>query len=282
MNVIENLRDLACSAHMGTSWQPESRGDFFVKEYSGDLQNLLNEIPFEHRDWVTEKYVKLLSAWWYAKSRCISPMIAGPANFPTARAQKLSNWERGHFDAFYEWRNSIARKLERKAARENWTAEGEIHRLENELDILKSNQERMKAANKILFSKKMSEEEQLDELQNLGFHEVPKIAFLNKKGFAQYELTSVLNKIKGREARIAELNKRIQARELVPNETVRDGVRIVENVADNRLQLFFPYIPSEKVRKQLRHHGFRWSPVNKCWQSYLSGKCELEKVFELL
>jgi len=278
MDVIENLRDLARRAHQGTSWQPESRGDFFVREYSGDLKDLLNEIAFEHRDWVTEKYVKLLSAWWYAKSRCISPMIVGPSNFPTRRAQKLSDWERSHFDAFYNWRRSIAQKLERKAARENWTVEGDIHRLENELEILKSNQERMKAANKILNSKGLTEEEQLDELQNIGFHEVPKLAFRNKVGFPRFELTNNLNKIKSREARILELKKRIEARELLPVVTVKDGVRIVENVAENRLQLFFPEIPDVKARNLLKHHGFRWSPKNQCWQSYLSGKWKLDKV----
>jgi hypothetical protein len=137
MEVIEKMKDLAIRAHLGTSWSPESRGEWMVKEYSKDLALLLSEVPAEHHDWITEKYVKLLSAWWFSKSRCISSMIAGPSNFPVRRAQKLSNWADGHYQTFADWRNSIAGKLERKAARENWSLEGEIHRLSNELEILK-------------------------------------------------------------------------------------------------------------------------------------------------
>ena len=282
MNIISNLKDLARQAHMGTSFQPEARGDYYVREYSADLQSLLDEIPEEHHDWVTEKYVKLLSAWWSAKSRCMSPMIVGPAKFPTNRAQKFSNWERGHFDTFHDWRNTIAAKLERKAARQNWTIEGDIKRLENELEALKIRHERMKAANKILNSKKLTDEEKFDEIQNLGFQNIPENVVSVKMIFPDFELTSSLNKIKTREARIAELQKRIQAREQEQPETIRDGVRIVENIAENRLQLFFPEIPSGEVRTILKHNGFRWSPSNNCWQSYLSGKFKLDRIFEAL
>ena len=280
MKVIENLKELAQRAHNGTSWTPDARGEFFVREYSQDLRELLCDIPFEHHDWVTEKYVKLLSAWWIAKSRCISPMITGFSNFPTERARKFSNWERGHFETFYDWRNSIAQKLQRKANRELWTVEGDINRLENELEILKSNHARMKAANKILYSKILTDEEKYDEIQNLGFQNIPQNVVTDMIVFPDYELTSNLNKIKTREARIAELKKRIEARELVPVETVKDGIRVVENIAENRLQLFFPDIPPENARNILKHHGFRWSPKNNCWQAYLSAKFKIEKVLE--
>ena len=121
MEAILKLKDLAIRAHHGTSFSPEERGAYFIKSYSDDLRLFLSEIPEEHHDWATEKYVRLLSNWWYSKSRCISSMITGPANFPTRRAQKFSNWERGHSDAFYDWRNSIAGKLKRKAARALWS-----------------------------------------------------------------------------------------------------------------------------------------------------------------
>jgi len=278
MVVIEKMKPLAIRAHMGTSFSPDQRGAQMIKEYSDDLAQLLTEIDDEHHDWVTAKYVDLLSAWWHAKSRCISTMITGASNFPVRRAQKFNNWEEGHYNAFADWRNSIAAKLKRKAAREHWSLESEIHRLENEIEILKTKQERMKAANKILRSKGLTEEEQLDELQNIGFNEVPKGGFLNEAGFPSFRLTNNLAKIKSREARIAELQKRIQARELEPVEKTMNGIRVVENVAENRLQLFFPGIPSKPARVILKRYGFRWSPNSHCWQSYLNGKWKLQTV----
>jgi len=275
MEAIENLRDLAIRAHQGTSFSPEERGAYFIKKYSADLADFLSEIPEEHHDWATDKYIRLLSNWWHSKSRCISSMITGPANFPSRRAQKLNNWEQGHYDTFYEWRISLAAKLKRKAARALWSVEGEIHRLDNELEFLKTYHERMKSANKILQSKRLSDVEKLEEIQNIGFHDLQSI---NGFGFVTWQLTNNLAKIKTREARIAVLQKRLEARSSVPEEKTMNGIRVVENIAENRLQLFFESIPAPAARSILKRNGYRWSHKNQCWQSFLSGKSKLNRV----
>ena len=277
MKAIEDLKDLAIRAHQGTSFSPEDRGVRMVREYSNDLTLLLADIPEEHRDWVSEKYVKLLSAWWYSKSRCISSSIVGPSNFPTRRAQKFKNWEQGHFDTFYNWSTTIAGKLKRKAARANWTLEGDIHRLNNELEFLKACQERMKAANKILHSKRLSADEKLEEIQNIGFHD---LHTLEGFGFESWQLTNNLSMIKGREARILVLQKRIEAQASTPKESIIGGVRVVEDVAENRLKLFFESIPPPAARAVLKSNGFRWSGKNKCWQAYFSVKSKLSRVLD--
>lgn len=48
-------------------------------------------------------------------------------------------------------------------------------------------------------------------------------------------------------------------------------VRIVENFAANRLQIFFPGKPSAEVRTQLKGRGFRWAPSEGAWQRHLTG-----------
>ena len=279
MEAIKNLRSLAIRAHQWTSFTPEKRGEQIIEEYSKDLVALLTEIPEEHHDWVTEKYVNLLSAWLNAKSRCISPMITGPANFPTKRAERFNNWEQADYEAFRTWRNNIARKLERRANKENWSLEGEIHRLTNEVETLKTNHERMKTANKILGSKKLTYEEKADELANIGFPDIEELKNVyGGVGFLPFQLTNISNKIKGREARISELQKRIEAREVSPTEKNVNGIRIVENIAEDRLQLFFAGVPEPRIREILKRNGYRWSPKNQCWQSYLSGKWKLDRV----
>lgn len=47
---------------------------------------------------------------------------------------------------------------------------------------------------------------------------------------------------------------------------VYEGVEVVENVEENRLQLFFDGKPELEVRTKLKQNGFRWSPYNGCWQ----------------
>ena len=50
-----------------------------------------------------------------------------------------------------------------------------------------------------------------------------------------------------------------------------NGVKIVENVEDNRCQLFFPGKPCWEIRRALKSHGFKWSRYNGCWQRHRSG-----------
>ena len=47
-------------------------------------------------------------------------------------------------------------------------------------------------------------------------------------------------------------------------------VTIVDNVEENRLQIFFPEKPQMEVRIELKSHGFKWSNRNGCWQRYRS------------
>ena len=49
-------------------------------------------------------------------------------------------------------------------------------------------------------------------------------------------------------------------------ETIINGVKIVENVDENRCQMFFDGKPSDEIRAALKSNGFRWSPHNGCWQ----------------
>ena len=42
-----------------------------------------------------------------------------------------------------------------------------------------------------------------------------------------------------------------------------NGVSLVENYSENRLQLFFPSIPDADIRNQLKKNGFKWSRCNE-------------------
>ena len=49
-----------------------------------------------------------------------------------------------------------------------------------------------------------------------------------------------------------------------------DGVRIVENTEENRLQLFFDGKPEADIIALLKQHAFKWSPRFKAWQRILT------------
>lgn len=74
---------------------------------------------------------------------------------------------------------------------------------------------------------------------------------------------------------INRLKKRIEllegqkGRETKEHELPGD-IRIVENVEDNRVQVFFPDIPTDEVRAKFKARGFKWSQYNGCWQRHLN------------
>jgi hypothetical protein len=143
--------------------------------------------------------------------------------------------------------------------------------LKQKLQGLEALQIKMKEANKICTSKKITDEERHNKLSEMGFSKTAIFDLLNpkysyqKKGFQTYALSN-------NNQNIANVKKRIEALEvkatLQNQEHFVNNIKILDNVEDNRLQIFFNSKPSEEVRKDLKKCGFRWSPSNNCWQSY--------------
>lgn len=92
--------------------------------------------------------------------------------------------------------------------------------------------------------------------------------FAGRVGFADYQLTNNNANIRRMKDRIAQLER---ASEAEHKETEFQGiVRVVENVEENRVQLFFPGKPDADVRANLKSHGFRWSRLHGAWQRHLN------------
>ncbi len=84
-----------------------------------------------------------------------------------------------------------------------------------------------------------------------------------------YVLSNSNGRIKSIRDRIKRLERLAeQAKETPQVETEINGVRIVDNLELQRLQIFFPGKPDAEVRTQLKKNGFRWSPTQGAWQSY--------------
>ena len=49
-----------------------------------------------------------------------------------------------------------------------------------------------------------------------------------------------------------------------------DGYTVEWNVADNRVQIFWPSKPSDAVIAKLKQHGFRWARSIGAWQRHAS------------
>jgi hypothetical protein len=90
--------------------------------------------------------------------------------------------------------------------------------------------------------------------------------FAGRVGFAKYQITNSAAEVRRLKGRIEELTRKAATPEREP-EKVGD-VRIEES--ENRVRIYFTGKPAEAVRTDLKRSGFRWSPSEGAWQSYVS------------
>ncbi|NDV68632.1 hypothetical protein [Dysgonomonas sp. 25] len=287
MKTIQDLKQLAYDAHRGTYSNPEYTSTKFVEDYTNDLNDLLEQIPSDYHSWVREKYISLLSKWLSSQTSIFSPFISGRSNYPAKRMQKLNGWADNHYKNFSDWRENIVKRVKRWEKKKNYSLSSEIEEKHEKLSELQDWQEKMKAINKIVRSKKLSEIEINEELTVLyGLSEQTIHKLLNprysyeKKGFQGWQLSNNNATIRNTKARIKELERRLEAEGQDNEEYEVKGVRVELDIAENRVKLFFPRKPVKENRRELSNNGFRWSYNNDCWQAYMSAEPRVKAMLE--
>lgn len=164
----------AYDAYRGTSFSPEKRAASEIEWYEGVCQGLKTS----GKEAAIDKFTTLWLKHMGAKSRCMSSMITGPANFPVARMEKYNRWEHNASTAVTDFLEKVNRPPVEPRT---------------ELDY----------------------------------------------GIAEKEY-------------------------------MIGDVKVLQNTADNRLQLFFPGKPEADLIAKLKGRGFKWSPRNKAWQRQLT------------
>ena len=155
-----------------------------------------------------------------------------------------------------------------------------LEKLDTKLKRLVATQEMMKTVNLVLRNPKTSKEEKIrivSEKYQLQAETVEKLMnpqySFERPGFQQYELSlnaAEIRRIKQRIASISVYQTEVKATEEAGElpEYPFDGGKIVDNVPENRLQIFFDDKPEADIREKLKRSGFRWAPSNAAWQSY--------------
>jgi hypothetical protein len=145
-----------------------------------------------------------------------------------------------------------------------------VAKLKAQLAALGAKQARQKAANAIIRKYK---DLAIPHLIELGIE--PPLAklllepdFAGRIGYPSFRMTNLNANIRRLKQRIEHL-ERAAKREHKEVE-LESGLRIVENVEANRLQMFFPGKPPAAVIAELKSRGFRWAPSEGAWQRHLS------------
>ena len=267
---------MAVNACRGISLDPERMGKHICIECSEELNEFLAQIPEELQAEYEAKYLNKWREWLAALSRCYSVLVTGPARFNSRRHEKMNDYERAARQRLRDWSEKVVKRINRQQRLTGWQ---EVERLQSKLDTLTELHEKMKAANKIVRSKKMSEEEQIDGLVALGLNEKQAVEILKPTerwqsvGFPTYQLQNNLAKIKDTQAAIERHKAMAEAED---KEIKFNGGRVVVCNSDERMRFYFDEIPSVEVRNLMKRNAFKWSPKNGAWQRQLTANCKYD------
>jgi hypothetical protein len=283
-NPLNSLQQTARSAFYGTSFSPEKRGQRVVNEYGAELLEDIDEIKKAASKFdqdataaiarYTEKYKQYISRWLHSQSNCYSTMIAGPSNFPVRQQQKRHKWADNRYSEFREWRTRVLAKICKSFAPAT-TPLTELEKAKADLQGCIDSQETMKRVNKFYptFKKNPEALETADFLEAVKkyIREWKPLYSFEKVPFQRYSLTNNSANIRRLRQRVAMLEAKAVKHEAgEQNEATINGVRILQNYTDDRVQIFFNGKPAPEIIQLLKSRGWRWSPFNKCWQRKLT------------
>lgn len=262
---IEGLYKAAYRAYSGISFSPEKRAEQTVIEHEAQLNDDISTMPESEIERYVSGYNQRLFSLMAAKSRCLSSMITGPANFPVRRNEKANQSEHNRSIEFSEWREkalkSIAKKIEDAKPKEQKDDE-QLTDLKRQVDNLFRGYmvDRFKS--------------RLETVARTGNVELVKKT-LEYFCLLQEERLTVIATSRNSIWKLAELAEKFRlslesVKRVESTESEINGVRVVQNQQADRIQLFFDGRPDPEMISKLKHAAFKWSPSNGCWQRQLT------------
>ncbi len=291
-------RSIAEQAFMNTSFSPEKRGVNVRVEYIEtllkDKRTVLDEISKASKrgaevrkdfdvivdEWFKSHREKLrdcYNSWLHSHAKVASSFIVGPANFPVARNQKLSNYADAKFTAITEFRKKSIKNIlkfvlpygDGSSIQTDDPNAGE--KIENKIASLEKQRDEMKAINKLIrkYFKNGSSDISPDKL--VEFKHILSTEFkMNEKQIIYLTEPNYAGKIIGFEkwqlqnlgANINRYKKRITEVEKTNSKSIdhefENGIRVTIS-DDQKICIHFGFKPSEEIRTLLKEKAFKFS-----------------------
>ena len=281
--IPELNKNLLKMAWYNTSFDPEKHAENFDASFKEVIQKFFERVEAAN---ITPEQKDECSAYWVnrlhsqaekylsAESRCVSWAIVGPAKFPVARMEKRqASAEKALNDYVYTENQMLSGDIfDRYMTSEQKQARVDLHKW-RELNSTIDDFIRHKTKNPLpalgytydawphlkgqftTQAKNGSYALCIKVLEALNVHLQNGVKVERNIKI----LTDILNEYKAKNSQPKE-NSSIELQ----------GVQMVENREENRLQLLFDGKPAPEVIAKLKAHAFRWSPKNKAWQRILT------------
>ena len=261
---VEECREEARRAGQMISQDPQRYGESLLTSMDADVEDFIGQIPVEVQEVYEERLVQRYKEWFRAQSRCFSVLVTGAGNFNQRKHQKANDAERAAYERLQAWKEKTIKRLNRK---ERLTGMAEVERLRAILEAAEENQ---------ICRRKCTDEEQVDAIvAECGIKEeqAKELVFPDpdrgtyRKGFASYQLSLNLAKIKDLRAKIARHEAMAEKEDKVLE---FEDFDVELDYQEERLRIRYHEKPDAATIQSLKGEGFRWSPKNMAWQRQLT------------
>ncbi len=232
-----------------------------VDEIPADVEDALKRLANSHEHFTREQIrAKEVAPPW---------TVTGRANYK-GRPDKADAIRRNASEKLEAAKNNLNRVMNRYSHDRISSDESDaIQQLQTKIDKAVAFQERMKQVNKIVKNPKMTIDQKEQKLIEAGFSTENAKKLAPTSGAESWQLQNNLANIKRMKERVKQLN---QQRSDSTSENEFEGGKILDNVDDNRVQIFFDNKPDEELRTKLKSRGFKWAPSVGAWQRMRSAE----------
>lgn len=277
----------------------------YIKEFEDAVNDLLTaaqnrlfpptEEDLQRVNYYCERYSSALAGainkYNGIEARCPSIMICGGGNFPVAKKQKQNAardrfWQENN-DLYNPTGNRYFKKI-RNILTNNAVKDGDknaIEKLKAKLADLEDKHEYRLQINAYYRKNKSVKGFAGISDDQAAVMDKAILESLYKVPVPTYSLAYDTTDIRKLKDRIERLEKAKETADTAgEGYNAPEGIKVVENGEEMRIQLIFDGKPNEETRSILKHNGFRWSPRFGAWQRNLNGngKYAVKTVLEKL
>lgn len=235
--------------------------DKFLNHYGGtsynnEQANIIGKRRIVFKEFLTTSYNELLNI----ASNHVSVMVAGPANYPAAKMNKIA-------DRMMNKQQEIEDKIKKFYDNTDKMIKGAYSK-EEILEKYKNGYDEPISSDDPIAKEKLQAKLEFLENRHQYYKNFNKEARKNnEEQLPSYLLTNSNQNIKSVKDRLQTLEKMEKLNDVG---YYFDGGEVRFDKQDMRTKIYFDTIPSEEIRSNLKSHGFRWSPTNQAWQRKLT------------
>lgn len=225
-------------------------------DYNSQQKEIYNKRLVVFKDFITKSFNEYLNV----ASNFVSVMVAGPAKYDTSKYNKIS-------DRMSNKINEIDDKIT-KFYKNTEDMLKKAYSKEEILDKYRNGYDEPISSDDPMAKEKLLAKLEFLETRHNKYKEFNKTARQNgEQQLPAYMLSNSNQNIKAVKDRLSTLERMEQIKDV--GYYFSDG-EVRFDKQDMRVKLFFDTIPNEETRKELKGHGFRWSPTNQAWQRKLT------------